>query len=202
MTSLWQETDVSHVISTTGLSKAYSLAGLRIGFLAGHPDLLKAPATLKMEVTKIHIQLLGQYGAIAALKDTAYVEECTQRIRRNYAHVKQTIEATRGVSLTVEPDYGFCLVMDVAGTGVSAQELSVALFKHKVAVIPGDAFGETGVTRYVRLNYSQRDIRQLDHFRQVLPIAIDDPAPAATRTTSSASSRPRTTTAPGGSSRS
>jgi aspartate/methionine/tyrosine aminotransferase len=174
LTSLWQETDVNHVISTTGLSKAYSLAGLRIGFLAGHPDLLKAPATLKMEVTKIHIQLLGQYGAIAALKDTAYVEECTQRIRRNYAHVKQTIEETRGVSLTVEPDYGFCLVMDVAGTGVSAQELSVALFKHRVAVIPGDAFGETGVTRYVRLNYSQRDLRQLDHFRQVLPIAIDD----------------------------
>jgi aminotransferase len=161
-------------VSTTGLSKAYSLAGLRIGFLAGHPDLLKAPATLKMEVTKIHIQLLGQYGAIAALKDRAYVEECTQRIRRNYAHVKATVQQTPGVALTAEPDYGFCMVVDVAGTGVSAQELSVALFKYRVAVIPGDAFGDTGVTRHVRLNYSQRDIRQLEHFREVLPVAIED----------------------------
>jgi aspartate/methionine/tyrosine aminotransferase len=174
LTSLWQETDVDHVVSTTGLSKAYALAGLRIGFLAGHPDLLKAPATLKMEVTKIHIQLLGQYGAIAALKDRTYVEECTQRIRRNYAHVKATILQTPGIALTAEPDYGFCMVVDVAETGVSAQELSVALFKYKVAVIPGDAFGDTGVTRYVRLNYSQRDIAQLEHFRQVLPVAIED----------------------------
>jgi aspartate/methionine/tyrosine aminotransferase len=172
MTSLHEETDVDHVVSTTGLSKAYSLAGLRIGFLAGHPDLLKAPGTLKMEVTKIHIQLLGQYGAIAALKDRAYVETCTARIRRNYAHLKATIEQTRGITLPVEPRYGFCCVVDVAGTGVSAQELTVALFKHRVAVIPGDAFGDTGVTRYVRLNYSQRDLGQLEHFRRVLPEAI------------------------------
>jgi aspartate/methionine/tyrosine aminotransferase len=174
LTSLWQETDVDHVVSTTGLSKGYSLAGLRIGFLGGHPDLLKAPGTLKMEVTKIHIQLLGQYGAIAALRDHAYVEACTQRIRRNYAHLKETLERTPGVTLPVEPDYGFCLVMDVADTGVSAQELTVALFKYRVAVIPGDAFGDTGITRYVRLNYSQRDLRQLEHFREVLPVAIED----------------------------
>jgi aspartate/methionine/tyrosine aminotransferase len=174
MTSLFDECDVDHVISTSGMSKGYGLAGLRIGFLSGHPDLLKAPAMLRMEVTKTHIQLLGQYGALAALGDEEYIRHTTQNIRRNFSHLKETIEMTKGVSLPVEPDYGFCTIIDVVDTGVSAQELTVALFKFNIAVIPGDALGDVGTTRYLRLNYSTNKIEQLDKFREVLPLAIDD----------------------------
>lgn len=174
MSSLHEETDVDHVVSTTGMSKGYALAGLRMGFLAGHPDLLKAPAMLKMEVTKIHNNLVSQYGALAALHDHAYVDETTTLMRRNLALIKEAVGDADGVTLPVEPRYGFCLCLDVADTGVSAQELTVALFRHGYCVIPGDALGDIGCTRYIRINYSQRDPEPLQRFREVLPQAINE----------------------------
>jgi aspartate/methionine/tyrosine aminotransferase len=174
MASLYRETDVDHVVSTTGMSKGYALAGLRMGFLAGHPDLLKAPAMLKMEVTKIHNNLLSQYGSLAALKDEAYVEASTAIMRRNLGLIKKAVARTDGVVLPVEPQYGFCLCLDVAGTGVTAQELTVALFKLGFCVIAGDALGDVGATRYVRINYSQKDARRLEAFVEALPKAVAD----------------------------
>ena len=163
-----------HIISTTGMSKGYGLAGIRVGFVAGHPDLLRGMARLKMEVTKIHINLLAQYGALAALRDKAYVEETTELIGRNFAHIEETVAQTDGVKIPARPQAGFCMVLDVADTGVSAQELTVALLKEKVAVIPGDALGDVGTTRYLRLNYSHRELSRMEHFREALPRAIKD----------------------------
>lgn len=174
MASLHAETDVDHVVSTTGMSKGYALAGLRMGFLAGHPDLLKAPAMLKMEVTKIHNNLISQYGALAALQDEGYVEDSTAVMRRNLGLIREAVAKSDGVTLPVEPKYGFCLCLDVAGTGVTAQELTVALFKQGFCVIPGDALGDIGCTRYLRINYSQRDAGRLEKFREALPLAIRD----------------------------
>lgn len=173
MASLYEETDVDHVVSTTGVSKGYALAGLRMGFLAGHPELLKAPAMLKMEVTKIHNNLVSQYAALAALQDDAYVETSTTIMRRNLALIKRAVEKSDGVTLPVEPQYGFCLCLDVSGTGVTAQEITVALFKHGFCVIPGDALGDVGCTRYVRINYSQKDSSRLERFAEALPMAIE-----------------------------
>lgn len=174
MASLYRETDVDHVVSTTGMSKGYALAGLRMGFLAGHPDLLKAPAMLKMEVTKIHNNLLSQYGALAALKDESYVEHSTAIMRRNLALIKKAVANTDGVVLPVEPQYGFCLCLDVSATGVSAQELTVALFKQGFCVISGDALGDVGATQYIRINYSQKDASRLEAFVAALPEAVRD----------------------------
>lgn len=174
LTSLHEEIDVDHVISTTGVSKGYALAGTRIGFLAGHPDLLKAPAALKMEITKIHNNLIGQYGALAALHDESYVETSTAIIRRNLQLVRQAVAQTDGVRLPVEPQYGFCLCLDVAECGVTAQEVTVALFKMGFCAIPGDALGEVGATRYLRINYSHADASRIERFAEALPAAIRD----------------------------
>lgn len=174
MSSLYGETDVDHVVATTGMSKGYALASIRMGFLAGHPHLLKAPAMLKMEVTKIHNNMLGQYAALAALQDPAYVEASTQVMRRNLALVRKAVAKSDGVTIPVEPDYGFCMCLDVAGTGVSAQELTVALFKHGYCAIPGDALGDVGATRFLRINYSQKEAWRLERFADALPAAIRD----------------------------
>ena len=66
------------------------------------------------------------------------------------------------------------MVLDVSGTGVTAQELTVALFKRKVAVYPGDGLGDIGATEYIRLNISRPDIWAFRHLRNVLPTAIDE----------------------------
>lgn len=174
MASLYKETDVDHVISCTGVSKGYALAGARIGFLGGHPDLLKAVALLKMEITKIHNNLLGQYASLAALKDDRYVEHATKTIRRNLALIRQAVAASDGVTIPVDPKYGFCMCLDVKETGVTAQEITVALFKQGFCVIPGDALGDHGMTRFIRINYSQADGSRLERFKEALPAAIRD----------------------------
>lgn len=168
------ETPMYHVISVSGTSKGYGLPGLRVGFMAGHPALLHGTFLLKMEITKIHINYPGQYAAIAALKDEEYVKKSTEIIRRNYKHLEETINMTEGVTMPVKPQYGFCTIIDVSGTGVSAQEISTALLKYKIATITGDGLGDVGAVEYIRLNYSHPDIKCFELFREALPKAIAD----------------------------
>lgn len=174
LASLHGEIDTDHVVSVTGVSKGYALAGLRIGFLAGHPDVIRGEALLRMEVTKMHINPLSQFGALAALRDKEYVETSTGYIRRNLDIIKAGIENCPGVSIPVDPDYGFCMMLDVSQTGVTAQELTVALFKLGFGVIPGDACGDVGATSYLRLNYSQKNPAGPKNLVDALPDAIRD----------------------------
>jgi aspartate/methionine/tyrosine aminotransferase len=166
------EHDMSHVISVSGVSKGYGMPALRVGFMAGHPELIRGAFLAKMELTKIHINYPGQFATLAAMKDEDYLRMSTDIIRRNYGHLRETIAQTPGVRIPVEPAYGFCTVVDVSGTGVSAQEITVGLMNHKIATIPGDGLGDVGCTDYLRLNYSSRDQACFDRFRESLPKAI------------------------------
>jgi aspartate/methionine/tyrosine aminotransferase len=164
--------NMDHVISVSGVSKGYGMPALRVGFMAGHPDLIRGAFLTKMEITKIHINYPGQYAALAAMRDHDYLVRSTQIIRRNFAHLSETIARTPGVSLPVRPDYGFCTMVDVSGTGVTAQEITVGLLNHRIAVIPGDGLGDVKCADYVRLNYSHPDIACFEQFRVALPRAI------------------------------
>lgn len=174
MSSLWREANVDNVVSVFSVSHGYGMAGVRIGFLAGHPELMRACLMTKISLTRLNTNLIAQYGALSALRDGDYVKKSEGIIRRNYAHIKETISETKGVSIPVEPEYGFSMVMDVSETGVTAQELTVALFKRRVAVYPGDGLGNVGATDYIRLNISRPDLWAFRHFRKALPLAIED----------------------------
>ncbi|MEQ9619510.1 MAG: pyridoxal phosphate-dependent aminotransferase [Deltaproteobacteria bacterium] len=172
MSSLFRETNVDNVVSTFSVSHGYGMAGVRIGFLAGHTELLRACMITKTSLTRLNTNLIAQYGALAALKDNDYVKESRDIIRRNFEIIKGIVNDTEGVSIPVEPKYGFSMVIDVSETGVTAQELTVALFKHNVAVYPGDGLGDIGATDFIRLNISRPDIWAFEHFKKSLPAAI------------------------------
>jgi aspartate/methionine/tyrosine aminotransferase len=168
------EHDMSHVMSVSGVSKGYGMPALRVGFMAGHPELVRGAFLAKMELTKIHINYPGQHATLAAMKDEPYLERSTEIIRRNFAHLKETVAMNPGVSIPVEPSFGFCTVIDVAGTGVTAQEVTVGLLKHKIAAIPGDGLGDVKCADYLRLNYSSPDLACFETFRKALPLAIKE----------------------------
>ncbi|MBI2486327.1 MAG: pyridoxal phosphate-dependent aminotransferase [Deltaproteobacteria bacterium] len=174
LSSLWKETNVDNVVSTFSVSHGYGMAGVRIGFLAGHAELMRACLITKISLTRLNTNLIAQYGALAALMDEDYVRKSEEIIRRNYAPIKETVRRAKGVSIPVEPKYGFSMVIDVSGTGVTAQELTVALFKNRVAVYPGDGLGNVGATDYIRLNISRPDLWAFKHFRKVLPLAMEE----------------------------
>ncbi len=154
------------------MSHGYGMAGVRIGFLAGYTELIRACLITKTSLTRLNTNIIAQYGALAALKDNDYVKESRDIIRRNYGLMKGIVNETEGISIPVEPKYGFSMIIDVSKTGVTAQELTVALFKRNIAVYPGDGLGDIGATDFIRLNISRPDIWAFEHFKKSLPDAI------------------------------
>lgn len=60
----------SNLVVTRTFSKAYGLAGLRVGYLIGHPTVV---ADLRRVANPKSVNALAQVGAIAALEDQAYL---------------------------------------------------------------------------------------------------------------------------------
>lgn len=174
MSSLWTETNVDNVVSVYSVSHGYGMAAVRIGFLAGHSDIMRACLITKVSMTRLNTNLIAQYGALAALKDENYIKNTEELIRKNYQLIKQVVDNTDGISIPVEPSYGFSMVIDVSETGITAQELTIALFKRKIAVYPGDGLGDEGALNYIRLNISRPDSWAFDKFKNSLAEAVEE----------------------------
>lgn len=174
LSSLFKDTNVDNVISTFSVSHGYGMAGVRIGFLGGHTEIIRACLITKTSLTRLNTNLISQYGALAALNDSKYVLKSESIIRRNYDLIKKIVDQTEGILIPVEPKYGFSMVIDVSGTGVSAQELTVSLFKYNIAVYPGDGLGTIGATTNIRLNISRPDTWAFEHLEKCLPVAISE----------------------------
>ena len=67
-------------------------------------------------------------------------------------------------------------MVDVSGAGASAQELTVALCRRRVAVYPGDGLGEVGATTTIRLNLSDPDPSALERLAEAFPDAVEEAA--------------------------
>jgi len=62
------------------LSKSHALAGLRIGFAYGHPDLIEGLERVKGSFNSYPIDVIAERVAVEALADEAYFTECRDRI--------------------------------------------------------------------------------------------------------------------------
>jgi histidinol-phosphate aminotransferase len=62
------------------LSKSYSLAGLRLGYAAGNPDLIEALTRTKDAFNSYPVSRLAQEIAVTALEDTDYFEKCRDEL--------------------------------------------------------------------------------------------------------------------------
>jgi len=70
----------SNLLVTQTLSKARSLAGLRVGYALGHKDLIEALIRVKDSFNSYPIDRFAEAGAIAAMQDKAYFEETRQKV--------------------------------------------------------------------------------------------------------------------------
>lgn len=158
------------VLVTSGLAHGYGMAGARIGALGGPPALVRACLQVKIAAVRLNTNRPAQVGAAAALRDEGWLSHGEEVIRRNLAALSAV------ATPVVAPAYGFSCVVDVAGLGASAQELTVALCKRRVAIYPGDGLGEVGATTTIRLNLSDPDPRALERFAAALPEAAEEAA--------------------------
>ena len=140
------------VILLNGFSKSWAMTGYRLGYACGPSDIIDA-------MMKIH-----QYGIMSAptLAQAAGVEAMDHgdkdvaRMRREYRRRRDMlVPALNDMGLrTVMPKGAFYVFPDVSSTGLSGEEFALKLLKdHKVAVVPGAAFGSCG-DHFVRLSYA------------------------------------------------
>nr|WP_285844995.1 histidinol-phosphate transaminase [Oceanobacillus profundus] len=64
------------------MSKSRSLAGLRVGFALGHPNLIEGLTRIKDSVNSYTVDRLAIAGAEAAMADVSYFNETTEKIIR------------------------------------------------------------------------------------------------------------------------
>lgn len=82
-----------NLLVTHTLSKARSLAGLRVGYALGHPDLIEALIRVKDSFNSYPIDRFASAGAVAAMQDVAYFDEtCAKVIATRETLIKSLIQ--------------------------------------------------------------------------------------------------------------
>lgn len=74
------------------LSKARSLAGLRVGFAVGHPDLIEALNRVKNSFNSYPLDRLALAGAKAAYEDEAWFRKCCDGVISERERVTRALE--------------------------------------------------------------------------------------------------------------
>ncbi len=138
-------------IISNGFAKAFSMTGWRLGYLAGPVEIIKATTTIQGHATS-NVCTFAQYGAIAALKQP---QDCVEEMRLAFAARRQvmyeSLNAISGLSCP-KPDGAFYLFVDISKTGLKSLEFCDRLLDlHRVAAIPGIAFGDDNC---IRLSYA------------------------------------------------
>jgi aminotransferase len=139
-------------IFLNGFSKAYAMTGWRIGYACGSPEIIEAMMKIH-QYTMMCAPIMAQVAALEAIKNgyddsEAMIEQYAQRRR---VIVKGLNDA--GLECP-NPGGAFYVFPSVKGTGLTSDEFSERLlFEEKVAVVPGNAFGECG-EGHIRCSYA------------------------------------------------
>ncbi len=139
-------------ILISGFSKAFAMTGWRLGYVCAPPDLLAGMLKIH-QYTMLCAPVMAQMAALEALRHgrsdmERMVESYKQR--RNYV-----VDGFQAMGLRChEPEGAFYAFPSIASTGLSASEFAERLLmEEKVAVVPGDVFGESG-QGHIRCSYA------------------------------------------------
>ena len=145
-----------------GFSKAFAMTGWRLGYAMG-------PAPIIEMMTKLHqygimsAPTVAQYAAIEALKNG---DKDIEKMRSEYEMRRRYVVGEfNAMGLTCfEPFGAFYSFPCVKSTGLTSEEFCTKLLESKkVAIVPGNAFGESG-EGFVRVSYSY----SLKHLREAI----------------------------------
>jgi len=135
-----------------GFSKAFAMTGWRLGYLAGPEPVIK-------QMLKIHQYAImcsptvSQYAAVEAMNNCE--GEVVKMVNEYNIRRRWLVQALNEIGLTCfEPKGAFYVFPSIKSTGMSSQKFcEELLYKHNVAVVPGDAFGDCG-EGHIRISYA------------------------------------------------
>jgi aminotransferase len=135
-----------------GFSKSYAMTGWRIGYAAGPADLIKGLVRIH-QYTIMSAPTTAQAAALEGLKvGEPFVDEMTAEYDRRR---KLIVKGLNEIGLpTFEPHGAFYAFPKVSVTGLDDETFASRLLQEeRVAVVPGNAFGEAG-RGFARCSYA------------------------------------------------
>ncbi|MFN3652919.1 MAG: pyridoxal phosphate-dependent aminotransferase [Armatimonadota bacterium] len=145
----------ARTLVVNGFSKAYSMTGWRLGWLAGDMEIVAAMGRIQDQSTS-NPTSFAQFGAVAALRGP---QDCVEQMRVQFEkrrdYIVGRLNSIRGITC-VTPEGAFyvlpsveALVNDKYPDGDALAEY--LLNEAKIAVIPGSGFG---MPKHIRLSYA------------------------------------------------
>lgn len=149
-------------IMINGFSKAFAMTGWRLGYVAGPKEILG-------HMLKIHQYAIMSSPTISQFAAIEAMTNCDEDVRKMVAEydMRRRIVVDGFNRLGLEcfnPEGAFYVFPSIKSTGLSSEEFCERLvFTHKVAVVPGNAFGESG-EGFIRVSYAY----SLNHLKEAI----------------------------------
>lgn len=125
------------------MSKSRSLAGLRVGYAMGHPDLIQGLDRVKNSFNSYPLDRLAQAGAIAAIEDEAYFDTTRRAVMRTRESLTQGLRALGFDVLPSMANFVFA-----AHANRAAEDLAAALRERGIIV---RHFRHPRIANYLRI---------------------------------------------------
>jgi aspartate/methionine/tyrosine aminotransferase len=142
-------------LTSNGFSKAYSMTGWRVGYLAGVPEIMEKVAALNGYIL-LGPSSISQRAALIGVTDPRIDTAISGMVKRYTKRREIVLDALMNLpKIKVYPPQGaFYMWIDIRGTGMSSEQFSSKLIeREKVGLLPGPLFGELG-EGHVRISFS------------------------------------------------
>jgi len=152
------------VVSRT-FSKAYGLAGLRVGFAIAQPAVTDLMNRIRQP---FNVNSLAQAAAIAALNDKDFLQKGFENNRAGY---RQLTAAFDELGLEYVPSHGNFVLVKVGNDDGAGARVNIALLKQGVIVRPVGAYGLPQWLR-ISIGLPEENARLIAALREALKQAL------------------------------
>lgn len=153
-------------IIADSFSKAYAMTGWRIGFAIAPAEIIDLMVKVQ-EGNASCVNAPSQFAALEALKGPQdEAEHMIQIFKKRRDLLIEEVKKIECLSC-LKPTGAFYIFINITKTGLSSEEFAIRLLKEqKVAVVPGDGFGNEG-SGYVRISYVTSEENILEGIRRM-----------------------------------
>jgi len=137
-------------IVVNGWSKSWAMTGMRLGFLTGPRNAVKA-AVKSQANSASHVPTFMMEAARVALSCDDAVEEFNREYRKRRVMMRDGLSALPGIRV-IEPEGAFYIFADITGTGMSDTEFADGALEAGVQLIPASLI--TGGEGFIRVSYA------------------------------------------------
>jgi histidinol-phosphate aminotransferase len=141
-----------NLLVTQTFSKSRSLAGLRIGYAMGHPDLIEALVRVKDSFNSYPIDSLALAAGVAAIQDDEYFQQTCQKVIEQRDYVSRELEELGFEVLPSAANFVFARHPEN-----DAAEIAEGLRENKVII---RYFDKPGIEQFLRISIGTKEENQ------------------------------------------